>query len=203
MSSQINCVLIEYLDYFTFNNLVIVCKNHPFYLGGKPVSEILTYLQPNFNLKSLKNINNIIAKAYLITIKYPKHKILEYAIKTNNLIIVKICYRWLNELKFYTINKNPYYGLFDISNFEKHCCSYAARFGNFDLVIFLHEKGFPWKDDILTFGAMYNNLKIFKYVQKNKKKKYYKIDYHTLEYIKITNNNYINNWINQHKFKHF
>ena len=206
MTSHINCVLFDYLHYDSIKNLVLISKTHPYFLGSSSLDIVVDFILQKLKKNSIKNVQNIYAKSYLITLFYSINKVFEISVKTNSYYVVKITYQWIQEYKYYSLSKKNYITEYKpeylmqnyhkLSAFEKYCCSYASRNNNFELVIFLNQKGFYWNVDILMFAIFFNNISIFNYV----KSKDYRISPNVYEYAKLMKNNRILEWMDYNKY---
>ena len=206
MTSHINCVLFDYLNYDSIQNLVLVSKKHSCFLGCISLDIVVDFILQKLDKNNIKKIQDIYAKSYLITLFYSINKAFEMSVRTNCYYIVKITYQWIQEYKYYTLNKKNYitecqpdYMMQNsdkLSTFERYCCSYAARNNNFDLVIYLNQLGFYWNVDILMFAVYFNNISVFEYI----KSKNHKISPDIYNYAKIIKNDYILNWMNNNYY---
>ena len=206
MTSQISCVLFDYLNYDSIQNLVLVSKKHHCFLGCSTLDIIVDFILQKLNKNNIKMIEDIYARSYLITLFYSINKVFEISVKTNIYYIVKITYQWIQEYKYYILNKKDYItecqtdylmqNSDKLSTFERYCCSYAARNNNFDLVIYLNKLGFYWNVDILMFAIIYNNISVFEYI----KSKNHKISHAVYNYAESMKNDYILEWMNKNSY---
>ena len=206
MTSHISCVLFDYLNYDSIHNLVLVSKKHSCFLGYTSLDIVVDFILQKLDKNSIKKIQDIYAKSYLITLFYSINKVFEMSVRTNCYYIVKITYQWIQEYKYYTLNKQNYINECEsdymkmkyekLSSFERYSCSYAARNNNFDLVIYLNQLGFYWNIDILMFAVYFNNISVFEYI----KSKNHNISFDIYNYAKIIKNDYILNWMNNNYY---
>jgi len=208
MTTQVSITLIEFLDYDSITNLGYTSKNLKIQLGGYDINKTFSYgyIKNKINKKNIKNIHNSFTKAYLISKCYPPKLWTTQSIKTNDLNCVKLCFQWLNEKNMYIkkVERPMKYHQFvqytnillKLNTFEEYCCSYAARKGNFELVIWLNKHGFPWYNDVCALSILKNNISIIEYC----KERHYEIPHCVYQIAKNNKNYYILDWLDENDY---
>ena len=64
MTSHINCVLFDYLNYDSIKNLVLISKKHPYFLGSSSLDIVVNFILQKLNKNNIKDVQNIYAKSY-------------------------------------------------------------------------------------------------------------------------------------------